>query len=85
MILYGMQRRVADIINLPNDKGQSAYDVSWNHKPCRAMIKSWGGESLKPITTAPRDGKGGKDIKGRGLGGRDGLTVDHPYNRANYR
>ena len=82
--LHRMDRPVGDIINLPNGNGQSAYDVAWNHKPCRNMLKSWGGEALKPLNTLPRDGmgKGGKDIKGRGLGGRDGVTVDHRYNRA---
>ena len=85
VILHGMQRKLDDIINLPNDKGQSAFDLAWNHKQTKEMIRSWGGYSLKPITTAPRDGKGGKDSKGRGKGGRDGVTVDHRYNRANYR
>ena len=87
LTLHRMQRPVAEIINLPNDNGQSPYDVAWNHKPMRDLLWHWGGRLLKPLNTLPRPGggKGGKDINGRGKGTRDGVTADHRYNRAHYR
>ena len=65
------------ICNQPGKGGHGPFDIHWNNRALRDVVKKFGGVSIKEVQSAHGRGHHGH----AGSGTKDGVTPDHPWHR----